>query len=369
MTADAALDVTPNTNQGRVYVLSGADGSVLRRIDDPRPQTGAFFGFGNVIATGDLNGNGGPDFVVTSGENVGVCDTMGNGPGCGVGAAYAFDGKTGALLHTFDMPNPEAFAGFGSGTSSPGDVTGDGVGDVLIGAPFSSAGGHAYLFDGSTGALVSAFTNPDPEVDPTGGGFGFGIGHGIEPGDVNGDGVRDLLVAAPGHAAAGVANAGRLYLLNKDGSLIRVLNDPNPKPSGSLGFNTASAGDLNGDGTPDVLASRFIFPPTAYDPIVHPPGAAAYVFDGKTGAPLVTLPGMQVDGPGNELVSLGDVNGDGYPDYALGGRLLDGGAGSQSGQVILELSNAPAGISPAPGPAPAPAPPPAPTPASRWWSR
>ncbi len=337
-----------NERQGRVYVFSGKTGSLIRRVEDPNPQTSAFFGFGNSIATGDLNGDGVPDFVETTQETVSVlCDddqdpmTPPATPCPSVGAAYAFSGKDGSLLHRLDDPDPEGYAGFGSGTGSPGDVTGDGVGDIVIGAAFSSAGGHAYLFDGKTGGLVRKFANPDPNVDPTGGGFGFGIGHGIEPGDVNGDGVRDLIVAAPGHVAGGVANAGRLYELSgKDGSLIRILDDPNPRPSGSLGYNNAGAGDLNGDGTPDVLASRFIFPPAAYAPD-PPPGAAAYVFDGKTGVALVTLPGMFQDGPGNELVSPGDINGDGYPDYILGGRLLDSGAGNLSGQVILELSKAP----------------------------
>lgn len=205
--AGAALDVytgtgtacgTPEPNgcnelQGRVYVFSGKTGSLIRRIEDPTPQAFAFFGSGNAIAPGDLNGDGVPDFVVTSGEDINVlCDddqdpaTPPAKPCPSVGAAYAFSGKDGSLIHRFDDPDPEGFASFGSGTSSPGDVTGDGVGDLVIGAPFSSAGGHAYLFDGRTGALVHKFVNPDPNFDPTGGGFGFGIGHGIEPGDVNG---------------------------------------------------------------------------------------------------------------------------------------------------------------------------------------
>lgn len=351
-----------NERQGAVWIISGKTGNVIRRIDDPTPQAGAFFGFGFAIAPGDLNGDGSPDFVVTAeGENVGTCDV--NGPGtpgpCPVGAAYAFDGKTGALIHRFDDPDPEAYAGFGGGgTSSPGDVTGDGVGDIVIGASGANSGlGRAYLFDGRTGGLVRKLLSPGS----VGGGFGNGIGSGFEPGDVNADGVPDLLVAAAGQDVGAVGNAGRLYLLNgKDGSVIRTLDDPNPKPSGSFGHNHASAGDLNGDGTPDIVASRFIFPPGAYAPDA-PPGAAAYVFDGKTGTPLITLPGMTQDGPGSSLVSPGDINGDGYPDYLLGGRLLDGGGGAQSGQVIVELSSpppgattSPPGTSPGPGTLPGP---------------
>lgn len=150
-----------NEFQGRVYVFSGKTGLLIRRIEDPRPQAFAFFGFGGAIAPGDLNGDGVPDFVVTTQEDINVsCDddqdptTPPASPCPSVGAAYAFSGKDGSLIHRFDDPDPEGFAGFGQGTSSPGDVTGDGVGDIVIGAPFSSGGGHAYLFNGKTGALA-----------------------------------------------------------------------------------------------------------------------------------------------------------------------------------------------------------------------
>jgi len=142
--------------------------------------------------------------------------------------------------------------------------------------------GHAHLFNGRTGALVRSY-QPPAGNDP-GSGFGFGVGGGIEPGDVNRDGVPDLLIASPGQGNGDAHNAGRLYVINAaDGAILRTLNDPNPRPGGSLGFLRTSAGDINADGTPDILAGRPTFSPAGYLPD-PPPGGAAYVFDGATGA-------------------------------------------------------------------------------------
>ncbi|MDQ6777869.1 MAG: VCBS repeat-containing protein [Actinomycetota bacterium] len=210
--------------------------------------------------------------------------------------------------------------------------------------------GEAYIFNGATGTLIRRIEDPTPQN------AAFFGQYAIATGDLNGDGSPDFVVAAPNE------NVGVCTVNSVPGKPCPVgAAYAFDEPSGSLGYNHTSAGDLNGDGTPDVLASRFIFPPTAYAPL-PPPGAAAYIFDGRTGAVLETLPGMSQNGPGNEIASPGDVNGDGYPDYFLGGRLLDGGAGFGSGQVIVELSTPPP-ASPAPGPsppAPSPTPPAAP---------
>jgi hypothetical protein len=341
-----------NELQGRVYIISGRTGSLLRRIDEPSPQAFAFFGFQFAVPTGDVNGDGFRDFVETAeGETINVvCDddqdpaTPPVAPCPSVGAAYSLSGRDGSVIHRFDDPDPEGFANFGGGgTSDPGDIDGDGVDDLVLGASNASGGGRAYLFSGQTGLLIRRLIDPDPPSTDTGGGVGFGFGNGtsVEPGDVNADGVNDVIVSAPGQDVAGVGNAGRIYLLSgADGSPIRTLDDPAPNPSGSFGFFHANAGDLNGDGVADILAMRFIFPPGAYAPD-PPPGAAGWVFDGATGAALVGLPGFTRDGPGSSVATPGDVNGDGYPDYFMGGRLLDSGAGANSGRVIVALSQPP----------------------------
>ena len=75
------------------------------------------------------------------------------------GAAYLLDGDTGVLLQTFRSPNPALGDSFGWSVAGVG-------GNVLVGAPFDDTEGRdagaAYLFDGVTGALLQTFLNPTP---------------------------------------------------------------------------------------------------------------------------------------------------------------------------------------------------------------
>ncbi|MDQ6779235.1 MAG: FG-GAP-like repeat-containing protein, partial [Actinomycetota bacterium] len=317
--------VGANQNQGKVYVFSGASGDLLYTVDNPSGQANSTFGDG-IIATSDLNGDGVRDFVVTATfESVGTCldpfgaDPTKLGPCPQVGAAYAFNGKDGTKLYRFENPGeatPQAYSYFGQGIANPGDVNLDGVDDPVIGASGSINGdGVVYVENGKTGRVLRTLPSPVPGA---GGGFGLQVGDGVAPGDVNGDHVPDILVGAPGDLAGGLVGGlvgGRAYLLSPtDGSVIRTLNDPAPLASGSFGYVDAGAGDVNGDGTPDVLVMRHGFGGR----FGANPGAA-YIFDSRTGAVLSTLPGMTTDGPGSSVATPGDVNGDGYPDYFLGG--------------------------------------------------
>jgi hypothetical protein len=77
----------------------------------------------------------------------------GAGAGSVGGHVKAFDGATGALIRSFF-----AYDGFGGGARvGSGDVTGDGVPDIITGAGPGAAGGHVKVFDGATGALVRSF--------------------------------------------------------------------------------------------------------------------------------------------------------------------------------------------------------------------
>lgn len=158
-----------NEKQGKVFVFSGGDGHLLYSVDDPVPQANALFGRFYVAAPGDLNGDGTPDLFVTApGENAGSVTNS--------GAAYAINGKTGTMLYRIQNPNPEAGARFGNGIGDPGDVNGDGAGDIVIGAPGATSGGgspsegRAYAFSGKTGGLLRTFDDPTPQpAGPFGG--------------------------------------------------------------------------------------------------------------------------------------------------------------------------------------------------------
>jgi hypothetical protein len=105
-----------------------------------------------------------------------------------------FDGYTGAVLHLLRSPNEEAAGYFGRSVSGAGDVDGDGLDDIVVGAygedPGSSPNfaGRAYVFHGQSGGLIRALSSPNEEPN---GGFGWSVS-GVA--DTNGDGLSEVLV-------------------------------------------------------------------------------------------------------------------------------------------------------------------------------
>jgi hypothetical protein len=133
------------------------------------------------------------------------------------------------------------------------DVNGDGVSDLLVGAPAQDVGGNlnqgqAFVFSGANGNLLSTFNDPTPEADAN---FGDAVA-GLE--DVSGDGTPDLLVGAPSQNVGGNLGQGQVFILSgADGTLLGTLDNPTPQAGSSFGDAVAGVGDVNGDSTPDLL--------------------------------------------------------------------------------------------------------------------
>ncbi|MCI0372772.1 MAG: VCBS repeat-containing protein [candidate division NC10 bacterium] len=308
-----------NTGQGQAFVFSGADGSLLHTLDDPTPQASA--GFGTAVAgVGDVNGDGTPDLLVGT-------PFQDAGPNIGQGRAFVFSGADGNLLHTLDDPTPQAFAEFGFAVAGVGDVNGDGTPDLLVGARHQTVGGNdiqgqAFVFSGADGNLLHTLDSPTPQD----GQFGVALA-GV--GDVNGDGTPDLLVGAPLQTVGGDVFQGQAFVFSgADGSLLYTLNDPTPTGANQFGFALAAVGDVNGDGTPDVLVGA----PVQVQ-------GRAFVFSGADGNLLHTLtippgPGPLALGFGGAVAAVGDVDGDGTPDLLVG----EPGFKSEQGRAILFVS-------------------------------
>jgi hypothetical protein len=222
------------------------------------------------------------------------------------GAAYLFDGSTGALLTTFLNPSPDGGDGFGFSVASLGP-------DILVGAPGDDTGatdaGAVYLFEASTGTLLQTFLNPtpDPPPDPLAAEvFGFSVA-----------GVgSNVLVGTPGHEA-GSTFAGAAYLFDgSTGALLRTFLDPTPTLYGHFGTSVSHSGSNVLVGAPDTSTD-----------------GAAYLFDGSTGALLRTLlnptpsPTPETDEFGSSIASVGP--------NVLVGDYLDDTNGPDAGAAYL----------------------------------
>jgi len=352
----APSQVVGGATLGQVYVYSGRTGARIRTIDPPEAlgPTGRFGGDfgGNLIAPGDLTGDGAIDFVVTS-----------SGAFAGAGVAYAFDGKTGGFLYKVANPDSTQASSFGFGAAELGDVNADGVNDYQVGAPLFDEGavmdvGRCYVISGKTGAVLFTLKNPEPEAADR---FGQADADGISVGDVDGDGRPDIFVDSflgNEHPVAGPAldNAGKgFFFSGATGGLIGVVRDPDPERGRAFAASNANAGDVDGDGRPDaIISSRG----GAGEPTI---GRATIFARGGLGAVLKTFEDPSRQGGalfGTGLASLGDVNGDKLPDYFISARGQDVGGALDVGTAYAYISQAPPStpgqaptpMSPAPGP-------------------
>ena len=383
-----------NVGQGKAWVFDGATGKLLYALNNPVPQANG--GFGNVGTAGDINGDGVSDVVVGAYLNDVTVDGSNNvipgGAGCGnttpipancrkdQGQAFIFNGKTGALLRTLNLPPSDVqpascntavepsppgtpCGNFGIITQGPGDVNGDGVPDQYIsawtynydttsappGAPCSvgaagcnAAQGRIYLFSGRDGTLIRHVDDPEPQAGAL---FGLQLVEAGAPGDVNRDGHADLY--GMGFLQNGPAGPGEGKSWVFDGASGRVLyalNDPTPEAGGQFGYSLSRT-DYDHDGDPDLYVGA-----SPHHVIGTTQSGGTKVFDGQDGHLLKILnlpasdvqPGTATDqGPelGTSVVALGDVNGDGEPDFVAGAPGIDS-MFQDEGRVYVFLSRA-----------------------------
>jgi FG-GAP repeat len=322
-------DVGGNVNQGRAYVFSGADGSLLHTLDTPNPQADAGFGFS--LSAGDVNYDGKADIAVGAPwADVGGNDAQGR--------AYVFSGADWSLLHTLDTPNPQADDRFGYALAV-GDVNGDGKGDVAVGTSREDAGGNiyqgrAYIFSGANGSLLFTLDTPNPQAQA-------GFGYSMAVGDMNGDGKADIAAGAPSEDVDPNVDQGRIYLFSGvDGSLLFTLDNPNPQAQPYFGLSLAT-GDVNGDAKAEVAVGA------PYEHVdANSDQGRAYVFSGANGSLLFTLdiPSPLADAEFGYSLAVGEVNSDGRGEIAVGAAGETVGGIEQAGRAyVYSFPGAPSG--------------------------
>jgi hypothetical protein len=243
MVAAVGENTPAGDDAGRAYVFSGSTGVLLLTLESPAAQAAGLFGQ-SVAGAGDVDGDGRADVIVGA-----VNEHPGNA--LRGGRAYVLSGATGALIHALDSPHAQQSGRFGVSVASAGDVDGDGVQDVLVGAagetPAGANSGRAYLFSGATGQHLRTLESPNAEPS------GFFGGAVAGAGDVDGDGLADVLVGGGNEDTVAGFGAGRAYAFSGAGGLLFAIESPNSQQGGTFGSALAGAGDADGDGRPDLI--------------------------------------------------------------------------------------------------------------------
>ncbi len=250
------------------------------------------------------------------------------------------DGYGDILVGVASGSNPSTFLGFGSA------IVNDADGQV------------ALDMTSNAGMIIDGATNSDSS--------GFSV---ATVGDIDGDLIPEVVIGAPNAQPNGVENAGEAYLVfgialrNETGSVFQ-LSDLGSKgviikgsvSSGRVGATVASGGDIDGDGLADLVIGA------ANDSLSVPVGNPRDVFVifgkdilsdednvielgelGQAGVVISGIKNVHVNGP--TMVAVGDINDDGYGDILIGapgdGPMARGAAYLISGALIVEtnLSN------------------------------
>lgn len=329
----------------------------------------------SVAGVGDFDGDGKADVAVSEPKR----DTV---AGAQSGAVHVLTaaregGSIDDGAKAIHLRGAKAGDNAGFDVAGAGDVNGDGLADLLVGAPLAGSAGEAT---DQSGVAYLVFGRRDRSEVDLGGDFGGVRITGAEEGawlgravaslpDVNGDGRPELIVSAPKRNVGDRKDAGSTYVifgrasggtvdvstLVGDGAGYRIDGPVAGGSGGALaGLAISSIGDLSGDGRSEVLVGAPRAPAGAAG---APAAGLAFVVRGRPTAGVVDLaalgaedgyviagpaPREQGTGPrfAESLSGLGDVNGDTLPDLVVGSHLANGPDRARAGIAYVVFGKA-----------------------------
>lgn len=360
-----------------------------------------------VTGVGDLDGDGRDDIALLA-NTAESSDT--EPPRVNNGRVYVLRGKSGSATQDVTAGTLLTLIGVTPGQMSAiapaGDVNGDGTGDLAVGGYTavafgrSTASGAVFVVSGARRGTLD-LTDASSSLFRVGGAFaGHRLGTGVAAlGDVNGDGLGDLVLGADSTSNANSDAAYVIYGARGDAGAwldtaalgargYRILG----APGSATGFSVAGAGDANRDGRADVLVggsgagvagSAWVVPGVA-DPGTLPAnnangGSAVVPANAADSTRYVDLAGVPAltgvtagERFGRQVAAVGDVDDNGVGDLAIGADMAFRFGRTRAGEVTIALLPGPVppappgeepGDSPTPTPVPA-APTPVPAPAA-----
>jgi len=234
----------PAYESGRVYLLSGKDGTVLRTFE-PHAEGGSFGWY--VGRLDDLDGDGKPDLVVGG-------PFARDASGVSVGGAWALSSADGKEL--FHWKGTDRRGGFGGVVAPIGDLDGDGKGEIAVAAPATedqarTLPGELRIYSGRTGKELRHWSGTQPGEQ-----FARMV---VSAGDLDGDGVDDVAIGAPWYRRGTDDRVGRVELRSgRTGAVLAQLFGD--EADDWFGWHIRRAPDPDGHGRPALLISALRHP-------------------------------------------------------------------------------------------------------------